>query len=180
MKRYTAFLRGMNVGGRRITNVDLCACFDTLGFTDVTAFLASGNVVFSSPDPAEAVRLRVADGLSEHLSYKVPTFIRSGAEVQAAANYHPFADRPGADARGKLQIAFFAAEATPNTVTAVAEYDSDADWLMLHGRELYWLPTGSISESSLKLKAVERLVDQMTVRTQRTVQRIAVKFFRGA
>lgn len=38
MTRYAAFLRGMNLGGRRITNSDLCACFEAMGFTGTKYF----------------------------------------------------------------------------------------------------------------------------------------------
>ena len=33
--RYVAFLRGMNVGGHRLTNAELCGHFEDLGFARV-------------------------------------------------------------------------------------------------------------------------------------------------
>jgi uncharacterized protein (DUF1697 family) len=78
MHRYVAFLRGMNTGRRRITNADLCACFETLGYEDVSAFLTSGNVVFDARDgDAAAVAARIEEGLWEQLEYDVPTFLRT-------------------------------------------------------------------------------------------------------
>ena len=35
MERYVAFLRGMNLGGRRIKNDELRGAFEALGFADV-------------------------------------------------------------------------------------------------------------------------------------------------
>ena len=58
MARYVAFLRGMNLGRRRITNDALRAEFEALGFGGVATFLASGNVIFESPDPAVAAHPR--------------------------------------------------------------------------------------------------------------------------
>jgi hypothetical protein len=52
--RHVAFLRGINVGGRRVTMAQLCAAFEALGFAEVGTFLASGNVTFSTPDPPRA------------------------------------------------------------------------------------------------------------------------------
>ena len=46
MDRYVAFLRGMNLGSRRIKNDELRAEFEQLGFEDVATFRASGNVIF--------------------------------------------------------------------------------------------------------------------------------------
>ena len=46
--RYVAFLRGMNLGNRRIKNDELRRCFEVLDLTDVACFRASGNVIFTS------------------------------------------------------------------------------------------------------------------------------------
>ena len=53
MARYAAFLRGMNVGGHRLTNEQLRAHFHTLGFAEVETFRASGNVVFAHEGAAK-------------------------------------------------------------------------------------------------------------------------------
>jgi hypothetical protein len=60
------FLRGMNLGGRRITNGELCAGFEAMGFGEVAAFLAIGNVVFASDEEDEsALRSTIESGLEE-------------------------------------------------------------------------------------------------------------------
>lgn len=49
MPRYVALLRGINVGrAKSIPMADLAAVFTTLGFTNVTTVLRSGNLVFES------------------------------------------------------------------------------------------------------------------------------------
>nr|WP_330399732.1 DUF1697 domain-containing protein [Peptostreptococcus faecalis] len=49
MKRYTAFLRGINIGGKnKVTMADLKSEFEKLGFEEVKTYLNSGNVAFSS------------------------------------------------------------------------------------------------------------------------------------
>ena len=45
MSRYAAFLRGMNVGGHRLSNDELRSHFAALGFAEVATFRASGNGV---------------------------------------------------------------------------------------------------------------------------------------
>jgi uncharacterized protein (DUF1697 family) len=44
MARYVAFLRGINLGGRRIANDELRSHFEALGCEDVATFRASGNL----------------------------------------------------------------------------------------------------------------------------------------
>ena len=77
MNRYVAFLRGMNLGRRRIKNPELCAVFEDIGFTNVAAYLASGNVIFDAEDAeADAVAVAIECGLRDSLGYEVPTFLR--------------------------------------------------------------------------------------------------------
>ena len=54
--KLAAFLRGMNLGNRRISNADLRAEFESLGFQSVATFRASGNVVFEAPREASEGR----------------------------------------------------------------------------------------------------------------------------
>ena len=49
--RYVALLRGINVGGRTLVKMaDLKACFEELGFEDVSTYIASGNILFESDE----------------------------------------------------------------------------------------------------------------------------------
>jgi uncharacterized protein (DUF1697 family) len=61
--------------------------------------------------------------------------------------------------------------------SALLALASERDRLLLAGRELYWLPGGGILESELDMKAIERLLGPMTVRTKGTVEQIALKHF---
>ena len=54
---------------------------------------------------------------------------------------------------------------------------SDEDLLAIDGRELYWLPSGGISDSDLDLKTIEAAVGPWTMRTKGTVDQIAAKYF---
>lgn len=164
----------MNLGKRRITNDDLCACFEQIGCTDAWAFLASGNVAFDAPGSASAVARRVEQGLAEQLGYDVPTFLRSAARVRALAEAQPFAGR-AIEPRGKLQVVFLQKKPTRGGAAGVAKLDCDDDWLELDGSELFWWPRGGVSQSELDFAALERLVGPTTVRTHRTVQRLAAK-----
>ena len=49
MKRYIAFLRGINISGKnKILMADLRECFEELGFIEVRTYLNSGNTIFTS------------------------------------------------------------------------------------------------------------------------------------
>jgi uncharacterized protein (DUF1697 family) len=49
--RYVALLRGINVGRKALIKMaDLKDCVEALGFANVSTFIASGNVLFESPE----------------------------------------------------------------------------------------------------------------------------------
>lgn len=180
MSTYAAFLRGMNVGGHRISNEELRALFTQMGLADVRTFRASGNVIFAAEDePLPALSTRIEDGLVSSLAYAVPTFLREAAEVRKIAAHSPFEPALVTASAGKLQVALLAerpSAAARRTVLALA---SEQDRLALAGRELYWLPSGGILDSELDLKAIAGALGAMTVRTKGTIELIAEKHLPG-
>lgn len=182
---YAAFLRGMNVGGHRLTNDELRAHFQEMGFDGLATFRASGNVVFDSLGAArgkvsdEALQQRIEQGLALALGYAVPTFIRSAAEVRAIAARAPFDDEELASSKGKLQVALLAKTPARRSREQILSLASAHDKLVIHASELYWLPAGGVLETALDMKAIERLLGSMTMRTKGTIQEIASRHFAG-
>jgi uncharacterized protein (DUF1697 family) len=178
MDRYVAFLRGMNLGGRRIKNEELRAEFEALGFADVACFRASGNVVFASNEGNEVVLVeRIEAGLGEALGYDVPVFLRGAAELRAVAAQEPFDAGALSASRGKLQVAFLANAPMAAAREKALALASDDDRLAVEGRELYWLPSGGMSESDLDLKALAAVLGPTTIRTKGTVEQIVLRYF---
>jgi uncharacterized protein (DUF1697 family) len=94
MPRYVAFLRAVNVGGRVVKMDELRRLFEGAGFDGVETFIASGNVIFSSPSTTTAaVEETIERALASALGYAVPTFVRTTREVAAAAVHVPFPAR---------------------------------------------------------------------------------------
>ncbi len=180
MDRYVAFLRGMNLGNRRIKNEELRAEFEQLGFEDVATFRASGNVIFGAGGNESEAKLtaRIEAGLGEGLGYEVTVFLRSVEEVAAIAAYQLFDAKALKASKGKLQVSFLLKKPSAATQKKVLALSTNDDQLTIEGRELYWLPSGGISESSLDLKAMEAAVGLDTRRTMGTIEQIAAKYCR--
>jgi uncharacterized protein (DUF1697 family) len=178
MDRYVAFLRGMNLGGRRIKNEELRGHFEAMGFEEVATFRASGNVIFSSPRREAEGKLarRVEAELDARLGYDVPVFLRSIEEVAAIAAREPFDPKRVAKSKGKLQVSLLMKKPTAAAKRKVLGLATEEDLLALEGRELYWLPSGGLLESDLDLKAIEKLVGADTRRTMGTIEQIAAKY----
>ncbi len=178
--RYAAFLRGMNVGGRRLTNDDLRSCLADVGFRDVECFRASGNVVFAGDGRTpEAVQKRLEQGLALSLGYPVPAFVRTAEEVLRIATAEPFQAKALSASTGKLHVALLSSPPSAQDSEQVLSLQTDDDRLAFGRRELYWLPSGRMIDSGLDLKAVERLLGPMTLRTKNTVELLAGRHFDG-
>lgn len=176
MPTYAAFLRGMNVGGHRITNAELARAMADLGFTELGTFLASGNLHFvtDDADPAD-LEVRIEDQLEQELGYAVPTLVRTADELAAVAAATPFPAEVVASSAGKLQVVFLRTAPSAAKRRALLALASDEDRLALDGRELYWLPKAGISDATIDLMNPSLYTGPATMRTMRTVERLAAR-----
>jgi uncharacterized protein (DUF1697 family) len=177
---YAAFLRGMNVGGHRLTNAELRTHFEAIGLREVATFRASGNVVFAVEEHRpKDVQGRIEAGLEQRLGYAVPTFIRDAEELRTIAAARPFAEDQLSSANGKLQVSLLL-EAPPASVRReVLAMADESDRLAFGARELFWLPSGGVLETGLDLRAIDRLLGIATTRTMGTLEQLARKHFAG-
>ncbi len=176
MERFVAFLRGMNLGRRRIKNEELRAEFEALGFEEVATFRASGNVIFAAKRQREAALTgKIEGGLGEALGYEVPVFLRSCADVAAVAAREPFEPELVAASKGKLQVTLLSKKPTAAARKRVLALATEEDRLAIEARELFWLPSAGTIESELDLKAIGEALGQGTQRTMGTIEQIAAK-----
>src|SRR6266542_3017759 len=98
MSKHIAFLRAINVGGHNVQMTALRQLFESLGFSNIETFIASGNVIFDAKaGSTKALEKKIETCLHEALGYKVEAFIRTGAELAKIAKYQP-RPRPQIDA----------------------------------------------------------------------------------
>lgn len=180
MERYVAFLRGMNLGGRRIKNEQLREEFEALDFTEVACFRASGNVVFATEETEEAsLGSRIEAGLGEALGYEVPVYLRGAGELRAVAGHEPFEPAVHRASKGKLQVGLLHAPPRGQDRKQALALSTVEDRLAIDGRQLYWLPKGGLSESDLDLGALAAALGPWTMRTKGTIEQIVAKYFVG-
>jgi uncharacterized protein (DUF1697 family) len=62
--KYVALLRGINVGGKnKVPMAVLKKCLEELGFTNVSTYIASGNVILESDKGADEIRTQIEEAL---------------------------------------------------------------------------------------------------------------------
>jgi len=177
MSRYIAFLRAINVGGHTVKMDTLRQLFESLGFSDVETFIASGNVVFETTTrDARTLEKKIEHQLQEALGYEVATFIRTDAELADIANYKPFR-QADLDAAVALNIAFLAEPLDAQSKQKLMALRTDIDDFHVHGREIYWLCLKKQSESTFSNAVLEKTLGRRsTLRGADTVKKMAAKY----
>jgi len=176
MPRYIAFLRGMNLGNRRLPMSRLKSLVEELGFDDVATFIASGNVLFSSTAAdVERLEARIATHLETSLGYPVDTFIRAAEQVAAIARSKPFPEdgRPGIT----IHVGFWRQNVTPDVARRLAAVRTDEDEFAVEAREYYWLCRVRTSDSKVwtlpEIKALR--LPTATMRNMTSIRKLAAK-----
>jgi len=182
MKRYIAFLRGINVGGHRVKMDRLRSLFEELGFVDVSTFIASGNVIFSAKsDDVVSLSARIEQCLADRLGYDVTTFIRTPAELEALAEFEPADPGRGEPSTSSIYVILLQAPAGDDLRSTLSGLSSEMDEFRFSGREVYWLIQGKISESPLFGRVFEKAMRGVpnTTRNITTLRRLVAKLETG-
>lgn len=172
MTRRVALFRGINVGGHnKIPMAELRTTFESLGHTEVTSIIQSGNVCFDTDDTddtgiAAAIRAAVA----ERFDVDVPVLLRSADEFGRVLDAHPF---PLGEVEPKLHHVMFLADPAPADA-AERIGDHSPDEFVVIGSEVHVrYPQGS-ARSKLTNDLVDRRLDTIaTARNLPTCRKIA-------
>jgi len=90
MTNYVALLRGINVGGKNLIPMPaLKACFEENGFDDVSTYIQSGNVLFSTAGRAAELADRIEAMLADAFDYVPTVVVRSRKQMQGVVGGAP-------------------------------------------------------------------------------------------
>ncbi|MFN3148355.1 DUF1697 domain-containing protein [Bremerella sp.] len=177
LSQYVAFLRGMNLGKRRLSMVRLRELFGELGFEKVETYIASGNVIFRAAKTADSkLAASIAMHLEASLGYPVDTFVRTAAEVQAIAKGEIFPKQ--AEPGWNVHVSFFSKKLPQRMAQDVEAIRTDEDAFRVIHRELYWLRKGRMSDSQAwdlpAMKAIQLPTHSM--RNMNTIRKLTIKY----
>ncbi len=179
MHHYLAFLRGINLGYRRLKMDDLRARFEELKFADVATFIASGNVSFASK-AGDSTKLAqtIADHLHKALGYPVDTFVRTRAEVAAVAAFRPFAKADMENEANTTYVGFLTAPLSAAQARGFEACRTEVDELRVHGREYYWLCRLQSNESKVWTSPAMRALKlpSSSMRNLTTIRKLAALY----
>lgn len=162
MPQYIAFLRAINVGGRFIKMAALAAHVRSLGHSDVSTYINSGNLIFRSGSKSpERLAAALEAGLAPRLGFETAAFVRSvpqlGAVVERAATF-----KAAVPVGGDLNVAFLKAPLNEAQRAALQLLRSDIDDFAPGGQELLWICRHKQSDSKFSNAVLERKLRLVT------------------
>ena len=164
MTSFVAMLRAVNVAGTgKLPMAQYKAIGEACGFANVRTFIASGNLLFDSDEDEAVVRGKVEQGVEAFFGKPVPVFVRSAADMAAAAAGNPFGD----DKPSRVMAYFIAGE--PCQAMLDEARDVAGERMALGPRLLYVSYGDGIGKTRLKLPAVKLA----TARNLNSVARLA-------
>jgi uncharacterized protein (DUF1697 family) len=146
MAVYVALLRAVNVGGTgKLPMSELRELCVEQGFADVTTYIQSGNVVFSTRCAEAEAQRRLERALAAKLGKPVGVHLRTPAELAAILARNPFPDAEPS----KVLVLFLDHEPPTDALDAVQS--PGGEQLHLAGRELFVHFPDGMGRSKLKI-----------------------------
>lgn len=100
MNTYVVLLRGINVGGKnKVPMAGLRKCLEALGFTNVSTYIASGNVLLESAKQPEKIKAQIEEALTKDFkldSELIKVLVLSHKQLQVIVGNKPegFGEQP--------------------------------------------------------------------------------------
>jgi uncharacterized protein (DUF1697 family) len=169
MTRFVALLRGVNVGGVNMKMADLADVVSGLGYTDVKTVLASGNVLFTTPDAAAASKDKLEAALRERFGYEAWVHVLTVDAVQKIVDAFPYERSTDRHA----YVVFILKPEVRDELLAV-ELDPKVEQATAGDGVVYWsVPKGDTLESAMgKAQAAGKYKPWLTTRNLNTLEKL--------
>lgn len=172
--KYVAFLRGVNVGGKNIIKMaDLKQMFAILGINEVSTYIQSGNVIFSSDDNETFLVDKIEVGILQTFGFSASVILRTLDELREIVDNNPYLNGESKDRVPEIDnfyIFLFSQILSSYDMEYISLYKG-ADNYSIVGRNMYVLFDTSIHNSKI-VNALNRIDVTVTSRNMKTVMKI--------
>lgn len=112
---------------------ELRALASSLGYEDVTTYIASGNLLFTSSKPGAHLVAELSEAIRDRFGFDVDVVVADRDLVRRALEGHPFAD---GDPR-RVHVAFCSTEVPDAVVAGLREAATRSERVAADGRLLF-------------------------------------------
>ncbi len=156
MQTYIAILRGINVSGHKIIKMaELREHLASLGFSNLTTYIQTGNIVFQSNSMENSVlEEKICNNIKDNYGFDVPVIVRSQEEWQNVVDRLPF----NLDENDITRVAVTYLKEKPAQIPLeeINKFKAVNDQLVFEGKEVYLHIPDGFGKSKLTLDVLER------------------------
>ncbi len=169
MSTCVILLRAVNVGGATLPMAELRELATDLGATEVSTFIASGNLICDAPDDVMGFASALEKAIEAKYGFFRECIIRTPAELTEARENYPF----DVDDPKNGHIVFLLDQPTQAAVAKAREIDTGADRWEIVGREWHIRYDHGAGRSDMKTPAIQKALGVPgTSRNLRTVEKL--------
>lgn len=170
---FVALLRGVNVGGNNMISMrSLKESFETMGFTNVSTYINSGNIIFQSKeDDARKLERKIEQMLSSDYQLDSKVVVRSLSEMEKLVEALP--KSWGDDSSWRYNVIFLRHSIDSEKILDELPVNSDVEQVLYRPGTLLWSVQASEANRSkfVKLSSRKNFRD-MTVRNLNTTRKL--------
>ncbi|PJZ84395.1 DUF1697 domain-containing protein [Leptospira harrisiae] len=171
--KYIALLRGINVGGnRKVEMKKLRNLFESLGFTNVSTYINSGNIIFESNLDAKNVLIKIQKSFEKTFDFEIPTLVKTEKEMIKIVSAIP--EEWQNDPTQKTDVAYLFPEADSKKI--IEELPLKIEFLEIRYVKgaLFWnIKRENVNKSQLAKLISHKLYKSMTIRNVNTARFLA-------
>jgi uncharacterized protein (DUF1697 family) len=162
-------LRAVNVGGAKLPMAELRELATDLGATDVSTFIASGNLICEPPKDVKAFGSALEKAIETNYGFFRECIIRTPAELAKARENYPF----DVDDPKNSHIVFLLDRPTKAAIAKARDIQTGADRWEVVGREWHIRDDHGAGRSDMKTAAIQKALGVPgTSRNLRTVDQL--------
>lgn len=173
--KYIAFLRGINISGKNKINMSaLKNEFEAAGFSEVSSYLNSGNIVFSSDtDNAKAI---IEKMIEDKFELAIPAYVIRMDYLKDILSHSPA--WWGLDNKESYDnLIFILSSDTPEDIcTLMGEPSKEIEMIQIYKNVIFWTFNSKSYQKCnwWKKTAAKGIGEKLTIRTANTVKRICI------
>ncbi len=155
---------------------DLREMHESLGFTDVSSVLQTGNVAFQAEGKADSLAKKIEAAFEERFGFKSDVMVRTEAELRDIAKRNPFADDEE-KAKNWIVVHFLDKPASKSGQESLLKAYEGPEEIVFSGSEIFIYYSQGIGRSKLTSAVLDRhLKGTGTARNWNTVSKLIERF----
>ena len=170
---FVALLRGVNVGGNAMISMRaLKESFETMGFTHVTTYINSGNVIFTTKeDDPRKLEKKVEQMLSRDYQLNSKVVVRSLSEMEELVKSLPRSWN--GDSTWRYNVIFLRHSIDSKEILAELPANSDIEQIVYRPGALLWsAQVSELSRTNMEKLSRRKIFQDMTVRNLNTTKKL--------